>query len=78
VFRFGSGWVNQNELPPPWIIAARQHGVVKSSQLGLGKATIAEWVRAGRLHPLYRGVYAYGHTALSQKGKWMARHSRSG
>jgi very-short-patch-repair endonuclease len=72
VFRFGSGRVNQNELPPPWIIAARQHGVVKSSQLGLGKATIAEWVRAGHLHPLYRGVYAYGHTALSQKGKWMA------
>ncbi len=29
-------------------------------------------MRIGRLHPLYRGVYAYGHSALSQKGEWMA------
>jgi hypothetical protein len=72
VFRFGSEGVNQNELHPPWIVAARQHGVVKSRQLGLSKAGIAEWVRTGRLHPLYRGVYAYGHSALSQKGEWMA------
>jgi hypothetical protein len=72
VVRFGSGRVNQNELPPPWIVAARQHGVVKSRQLGVGKATISEWVRTGRLHPRYRGVYAYGHSALSQKGEWMA------
>jgi hypothetical protein len=33
---------------------------------------IRKWVQAGRLHPLYRGVYAYGHAALSQKGEWMA------
>ena len=36
------------------------------------RSAIAKWVRAGRLHPLYRGVYAYGHSALSQKGEWMA------
>jgi hypothetical protein len=56
----------------PWVVAARQHGVVTTSQLGLSSAGIRKWVRAGRLHPLYRGVYAYGHDGLSQKGEWMA------
>jgi len=62
-----------NELEtPPWKLAATQHGVVKAAQLGLSRSTIKEWVRTGRLHPLYRGVYAYGHSALSQQGEWMA------
>lgn len=38
----------------------------------MSKATIAAWVRKGRLHPRYRGVFAYGHPQLSQKGEWMA------
>jgi very-short-patch-repair endonuclease len=46
--------------------------VVKGAQLGLSSSGVARWVRTGRLHPLYRGVYAYGHTALSEKGRWMA------
>lgn len=29
-------------------------------------------LRDGRLHKLYRGVYACGHTALSERGSWMA------
>ena len=53
-------------------MAGRQHGVIKATQLGLSQRAIAEWVRTGRLHPLYRGVYAYGHTHLSRKGEWMA------
>jgi very-short-patch-repair endonuclease len=61
-----------SELETPWEIAARQHGVVRSSQLGMSTAGIAKWVRAGRIHPLYRGVYAYGHAALSERGGWMA------
>ena len=38
----------------------------------MSSATIANWVRAGRLHPLYRGVFAYGHRALSREGNWIA------
>jgi hypothetical protein len=56
-------------------IARRQHGTVTRRQLlaaGLTDATIARWVRAGRLHRLHRGVYAVGHVALSREGKWMA------
>ena len=56
----------------PLAVAERQHGVIKSSQLNMSSATIANWVRAGRLHPLYRGVFAYGHRALSREGNWMA------
>jgi very-short-patch-repair endonuclease len=56
-------------------IAARQHGVVRLDQLvlaGLEKSAITRWVAAGRLHRLHRGVYAVGHTKLSQEGIWIA------
>ena len=29
-------------------------------------------VANGTLHRKYRGVYAYGHARLSQKGEWLA------
>jgi very-short-patch-repair endonuclease len=60
---------NIREAP---LLAARQHGAIKASQLGLPRSTIADWVRAGRLYPKYRGVYAYGHPHLSREGEWMA------
>jgi very-short-patch-repair endonuclease len=56
-------------------IAANQHGVISVEQLvgaGLSPATIHRRVRAGRLHAVYRGVYAVGHTNLSEKGMLMA------
>jgi very-short-patch-repair endonuclease len=55
--------------------AARQHGLVTSAQLaraGLTRAGISNRVTAGRLHPLYRGVYGLGHHSLSREGRWMA------
>jgi Transcriptional regulator, AbiEi antitoxin len=56
-------------------VAGRQYGLITTSQLlaaGLKRASISQRVRAGRLHPLYRGVYAAGHNRLSQEGRWMA------
>jgi very-short-patch-repair endonuclease len=33
---------------------------------------ISDWVQSGRLHRLYRGVYAYGHDRLRLEGRWLA------
>jgi very-short-patch-repair endonuclease len=33
---------------------------------------VSKRVKARRLHPLYRGVYAVGHNNLSQEARWMA------
>jgi Transcriptional regulator, AbiEi antitoxin/Protein of unknown function (DUF559) len=56
-------------------LAARQYGVVTRRQLesiGFGQRAIARRIAAGRLHRLHRGVYAVGHTAVSQHGRWLA------
>ena len=56
-------------------IAATQHGIVTFSQLieaGLGRSAVARRVAAGRLHRIHRGVYAVGHAALSNEGRWIA------
>lgn len=56
-------------------IAAKQHGVISSQQLrssGLSRDTISRRNEAGRLHRVHRGVYAVGHAALSNEGRWMA------
>jgi very-short-patch-repair endonuclease len=56
-------------------LAANQHGVITTAHLiaaGLSRGRIAERVKAGRLHPLHRGVYAVGHTCVSDEGRWMA------
>jgi hypothetical protein len=65
---------NKREAPLVQL-AARQHGLVTAAQLGrlgLSRAAVSKRVRAGRLHPKYRGVYALGHPRLSQEGEWMA------
>lgn len=56
-------------------MARAQHGVVAIWQLlelGLGRGAIKYQVASGRLHQLYRGVYAVGHTALSLEGRLLA------
>jgi hypothetical protein len=63
----GDGWIAR--------VAARQHGVVTAAQLadaGIDKDGVAWRVRSGRLHRLYRGVYAVGHRSLSWRGRWLA------
>jgi hypothetical protein len=56
-------------------LAKRQHGVVSVRQLealGYSRYAVARAARAGRLHRLYRGVYAVGHRSLTPQGHCLA------
>src|SRR5919197_3806054 len=56
-------------------IAVKQHGVVALWQLlslGLSPRAVRDRVSSGRLHRIYRGVYAVGRRDLPIKGHWMA------
>jgi hypothetical protein len=57
-------------------MAQRQHGVVSIRQLegplGFSQRSVARSVEAGRLHRVYRGVYAVGHRDLSLHGECLA------
>jgi hypothetical protein len=55
-------------------LGARQHGVAGLGQLleaGLSPEQVRHRARTGRLHRLYRGVYAVGHGTLDARGRWM-------
>lgn len=65
----------QNDSPRLGDLARQQWGVVTRAQLfelGFGTRGISDWVRAGRLHRLYRGIYAVGHDRLRLEGRWLA------
>ncbi|MBS1679544.1 MAG: type IV toxin-antitoxin system AbiEi family antitoxin domain-containing protein [Actinobacteria bacterium] len=57
-------------------MATKQHGVVSIRQLegplGFSQRSVARAVASGRLHRVYRGVYAVGHTELSRHGECLA------
>lgn len=56
-------------------LAARQHGVVSRDQLrdvGMGEGAIEHAVRLGRLHRVFRGVYALGHPSVGERGRHKA------
>jgi very-short-patch-repair endonuclease len=56
-------------------LARRQHGVVALRQLvalGLTRQAVSKRMHAGRLHRIFRGVYAVGHRRLTRRGVWMA------
>jgi very-short-patch-repair endonuclease len=58
-----------------WQLARRQHGVVTRAQLlqcGLSQKAIKHRLSMGRLHRVFRGVYAVGRPQLTQRGRWMA------
>src|SRR3954469_4771084 len=53
-------------------LAGQQHGVVSRRQLlalGLSAPAIGRLLASGRLHPVFRGAYAVGHTALPRLGR---------
>jgi very-short-patch-repair endonuclease len=55
-------------------LAERQHGVVSRGQLlglGLKASAIDRRCRAGRLHPLYPGVFRVGHRLIQREGRWI-------
>ncbi len=68
----------QNYTPPDARVAqlaAERDGVLSIVQLracGLGDDAVAVRVRGGRLHRLYRGVYAVGHPGLTLRGRFRA------
>jgi hypothetical protein len=56
-------------------VAEGQHGVIALDQLlaaGLTRAEVSYRSGHGRLHPIFRGVYAVGHASLSQRGRFLA------
>lgn len=57
-------------------VANRQGGVVTRAQLralGLKASAIDRRARAGRLHPIHRGVYSVGHRVVGVEGRrWAA------
>jgi very-short-patch-repair endonuclease len=58
-----------------WALARRQYGVVAHEQLlslGLSDWGIRHRVAHGRLHRLWKGVYAVGRPELTVRGRWMA------
>ena len=62
-------------------LASAQHGIVRLDQLralGLDPRAVSKRVKHGRLHRVYRAVYAVGHAALSRDGEWLAAVLASG
>lgn len=58
-----------------WALVDRQHGVVSRVQLlalGINARRIERRIASGRLHPVFRGVYAVGRPQLGRLGRWMA------
>lgn len=41
-------------------------------QIGFSSEAIQHRIKRGRLHPVYRGVYAIGRPQMSRFGQWMA------
>lgn len=56
-------------------LAALQFGVLAWFQLaalGVPRGRVDRFLQSGRLHPLYRGVYALGHPVLTVEGRRLA------
>ena len=69
------GPIDQRTRSSLWALIDGQHGVVARRQLlalGFGRQAIEHRIAKGRLHPVFRGVYAVGRPRLTQHGRWTA------
>jgi very-short-patch-repair endonuclease len=69
------GQIVQSIAAAIWQLVDRQHGVVSRCQLldlGMSRHAIEHRIASGRLHPVWRGVYAVGRPQLTLEGRWMA------
>ena len=56
-------------------VARRQEGIVATRQLraaGLHDEAISRWASAGRIRPVFRGVFTLGHTAVGARARMRA------
>lgn len=56
-------------------LAARQHGVASRCQLrglGMSESAISRAAASGRIHLVFRGVYAIGHSNIGERGRLRA------
>ena len=61
--------------PAVWSLVGRQHGVVTRRQLlglGLSPKDVDRALARRWLHPVWRGVYAFGRPELTREGRWLA------
>lgn len=64
-----------------WALVKQQHGVIARRQLlelGLSARQVERRIASGRLHPMWRGVYAVGRPLLEKRGYWTAAVLASG
>lgn len=67
--------ISERRSRTAWNLARGQHGVIARGQLldlGYTPKAIKHRIRAGRLHPIVRGVYSVGRPQMSREGRWMA------
>ncbi len=67
--------ISTTKLQSIWGLVRNQHGVIARRQLlalGYSRAAIRHRVASGRLHPVWRGVYAVGRPELTCEGRWMS------
>jgi very-short-patch-repair endonuclease len=68
-------WDERERDTAIWTLVTRQHGAIARRQLlklGLSPRQIERRIATGRLHPVWRGVYAVGRPQLGRRGRWMA------
>lgn len=69
------GKIHRSWSSAAWSLARRQHYVLTREQLlelGLSRYAIAHRLQTGRLHRVWRGVYAVGRPQLTPQGRWIA------